>query len=108
MVLGAIPFGVLHLLNFTSGTPIYWDYIVGTSIAGIFLTSVFFSYGLFGAIAAHYWWNVFASISAKLSTFDQKNLEAGCWTYTVLLIFSAILLHRLSKERTKTKSSSSI
>ena len=99
LILGSIPFGVVHLLNFTSGEAIYWEYIIGTTVAGIFLTSVYFSYGLLGAIGAHYSWNVFASISSQASTFKQENLEAGLWTYCILISCSLLLFRlRVSKK----------
>lgn len=94
LLLGSIPFGFLHLLNFLSGGSIYWEYIIGTTAAGFFLTSVYFSFGLAGAKGAHFVWNVFASIASNSSSFKQQKLEGGLWTYLVLATVSAILLER--------------
>lgn len=99
LILGAVPFGVSHLLNFLTGDPIYWEYILGTSIAGLFLTAAYFAYGVLGAISAHYTWNVLASLSSKASSFKQQELEAGFGTYFVLVILTIYLLYKVRKKQ---------
>lgn len=92
LLAGSLPFGVLHLLNFMSGQEVIWEYIVGTAIAGLYLSLVFMNYGLVAAIVAHYSWNVLAATSAQLYSFKQEQLEGGTGTLILLLLSSAVLL----------------
>lgn len=86
LVAGAIPFGVLHLLNFVSGQPIFWEYILGTAIAGLFLTLIFLRHGLAAAILAHYSWNVLVSITSEILNIRQESIEGGVGTFAVLVV----------------------
>lgn len=97
LIAGSIPFGILHLLNFLSGQPIYWEYIIGTSIAGLFLTLIFMGFGLVAAILAHYTWNVLASVSSEVFRIPQENIEGGTPTLLVLLVLCAWVYFKLSK-----------
>ncbi len=97
LVAGSIPFGILHLLNFIAGEPIQWDYIVGTSIAGLFLTAIFLRFNLSAAIATHFTWNVFASLSSICLAYNSQNLEGAVSTLIVLLLLSSLLLAQLKK-----------
>lgn len=91
LVAGSIPFGILHMLNFLSGDPIYWEYIIGTTVAGLFLTLVFLRHGLVAAILAHYTWNVLASTSAEILRIPQEKIEAGYPTLIILAVVSVWL-----------------
>lgn len=97
IVIGSIPFGLLHLLNFISGDPIQWDYIIGTSVAGLFLTLVFLRFNLAAAITTHFTWNVFVVLASIAFSFNQQHLEAAPSTQAVLLLLSFSLL-RYSKK----------
>lgn len=87
VIAGALPFGIMHLLNFATGQPIIWNYILGTTVAGALLTLIFFRHGLLAAILAHYCWNVFASVSARSFSFQQEALEGAATTFAVLAFF---------------------
>lgn len=91
---GSVPFGILHLLNFMSGQEIQWDYIFGTSIAGLFLSLVFLNFNLGAVIVTHYIWNVFTSLYAKIFSFDPELLEANPATLIVLIMLSLWLFYR--------------
>ena len=97
LVVGSLPFGVLHLLNFVSGQEIIWEYILGTSIAGLFLTLIYFNFQILSAIGCHYIWNVLASVISEHSTFKQHELEGGSGTLIVLIVFSVYLYFRSKK-----------
>ena len=98
-VAGSIPFGLLHLLNFATGEPIMWDYIIGTTAAGLFLTTVYFNFDLTGAIATHFTWNVFASLWAESLTIPQEHLEGAPATLVILIGASALLWLRKLRHR---------
>ena len=100
ILLGAIPFGVLHLLNFLSGGEIYWLYILGTGVAGIFLSVIYLRFGLYAAVLVHYVWNVLASTAASSSSFKQEQLEGGVGTLAILLIASMVIFLDLRKSST--------
>jgi membrane protease YdiL (CAAX protease family) len=99
LVAGSIPFGVLHLLNFISGEPIYWLYIIGTTIAGLFLSAIFIRYGLMSAIIAHYSWNVLASVTSIALSMPQENIEGSYQTLLILTGLSLFLIHRIRQSR---------
>ena len=92
MIAGSIPFGLLHLLNFLSGQPIQWDYILGTGIAGLFLTMVFLRFNLAASIATHFTWNVLATLSSITFSFNLQNLEAAKSNLAILLLLSISLM----------------
>ena len=100
IILGSIPFGLLHLLNFLSGQEIVWLYIWGTAVAGLFLSVIFLRSGLWAAIFAHYSWNVFSSSFGRISTFSQEDLEGATSTYLILIIMSAFLLYQDKNKQT--------
>lgn len=85
LIVGAVPFGILHLLNFISGQPIYWEYIFCTAVAGLFLTLVFLRHGLGAAILAHYTWNVCAAVFSEVLKIPQERIEGGSATFAVLV-----------------------
>lgn len=99
LLAGSLPFGVLHLLNFMSGQEVMWEYIIGTAIAGLYLSLIFLSYGFVAAIVAHYSWNVLAATSSHHFSFKQEQLEGGVATLITLLVTSLFLLRRLLTEK---------
>lgn len=92
LIAGTIPFGILHLLNFNSGAGIQWDYIIGTSVAGFYLSVVFLKMNLGAAILAHYSWNVLASVFSVLWQIPQERIEGAWSTLILLMIFSVGIL----------------
>jgi membrane protease YdiL (CAAX protease family) len=99
--MGAIPFGLLHLLNFASGDQIQWNYILGTTLAGLFLSLIFLRHGLMAAILAHYLWNVLASLSVEVFQIPQEVLEGGRGTYSALVVLCIWLSISLRKNPAK-------
>lgn len=93
IIAGSIPFGLLHIMNFISGLPIDWLYIIGTSVAGLFLTLLFLNYGLAAAIIAHYSWNVLASVTANIFKISQVEIEGSLSTLAILTLFSCWLYY---------------
>lgn len=92
IILGSIPFGVLHLLSFIDGQEIYWDYIIGTTAAGLFLSTLFLNYNLGAAISAHYTWNVLASLFSKVLKIPQEMIEGNQMTMLILAVCASFLL----------------
>lgn len=103
LVAGSVPFGLLHLSNFATGQEIYWDYILGTSVAGLFLTLVFLNYNLGAAVMVHFIWNVLAQSSAQIFSFSQEELEGGAGTLAVLALCSVWLFVLLRPRPAKFK-----
>ncbi|MFZ4712166.1 MAG: CPBP family intramembrane glutamic endopeptidase [Bacteriovoracaceae bacterium] len=104
VVLGSIPFGALHLLNFIDGQEIYWDYIIGTTAAGLFLSSLFLNFNLSTAISAHYTWNVLASLTSKVLKIPQEMIEGNQMTMLALAICSLVLLIKYNNQLTQNNS----
>jgi membrane protease YdiL (CAAX protease family) len=94
LIAGSVPFGVLHLLHFFSGEPLFWEYILGTAVAGLFLTLLFLRHGLAAAILAHYSWNLSASLSSKFFQVPQESIEGGHGTLVILTTICMWLLFR--------------
>jgi membrane protease YdiL (CAAX protease family) len=94
LIAGSVPFGALHLLNLFSGGAIDAHYILGTSVAGLFLSLVFLNFGLAASLAAHYVWNVFAAVSSRHLPYSQEELEGGPATLLVLVTASVFLAIR--------------
>lgn len=97
LIAGSFPFGILHLLNFIQGQSIDWQYIFGTGIAGLFLTSVFLRFNLAAAIATHFTWNVLATLASIAFAFQAQHLEAAHSTLAILLLLSYLILKSLKR-----------
>lgn len=104
VILGSIPFGVLHLLNFIDGQEIHWNYILGTTAAGLFLSSLFLNFNLTAAIFAHYMWNVLAALTSKILNVPQEMIEGNQMTMLSLSVCSYFLLIEFKKQHTQSKS----
>lgn len=58
LIISAIIFALIHLLNVLMGQEVSISYILTLILAGIFLGLIYLNFGLVSAIATHYIWNL--------------------------------------------------
>lgn len=58
LIISAIVFALIHLLNVLMGQEVSMSHIVTLALAGLFLGLIYLNFGLVSAIATHYIWNL--------------------------------------------------
>ena len=94
LIAGAVPFGLIHIMNFATGHPVEWDYILGVSLGGLLLTAIFMNFNLMASVIAHYVWNFLALFFSKGFGLPQERLEGAPLSLAALALASAYLIWR--------------
>ena len=93
---GSLPFGVLHLAGALFGQPVSFAHVIGTAAAGLFLSLIYLRWGLLGAMACHWIWNVLAgpwTVALGLEGRGGTIAFEGAWQTTVVLLALSFLVH---------------
>ncbi|GEM_PF-3183170 len=100
LLVGNVPFGLMHLLNIFIGQQVSSTYAVGTAVLGVLFSLVYLRFGVLAAVICHWFWNVLLSLWLKM--FELPSLAAieGAWTTILAIILTSIFLFIYSKKAT--------
>ena len=66
LLLGSIPFGLVHLVGLLFGKPVTASQVLGTTMAGLLLSILYLRFGFWAAFASHWAWNSLAGFWVRL------------------------------------------
>jgi len=95
ILLGSVPFGLLHLINIVSGEVVSLNQIIGIILAGALLSILYLQYGLWSAVGCHLIWNALSMVykHALVLPYDNFiNHFEGAYTTSIVIFFTLILI----------------
>jgi len=96
LAVGAIPFGLIHLLSLLMGVTVTAGQIFGIIVAGLLLTLSYLRWGLLGAIGIHWMWNslvVCWVYELRLNPQSGVSDLEGTWTTCLVLAITSGLTY---------------
>jgi membrane protease YdiL (CAAX protease family) len=95
LVIGSVPFGVIHVIRVLFGKKVTFSQILGISLAGLMLSLMYFRFGLIAAIVSHLMWNAIVLGWGQVYQIDNKHLEnniEGSWSTCLILFIASLTL----------------
>jgi membrane protease YdiL (CAAX protease family) len=96
LLLGSIPFGLLHLIGIFFGQPVGVLQVIGISLGGLLLSYTYIEWGLGAVVGLHLIWNTFSVQWSEAFGIDIKSgpaqIEGSISTIIVLALICLIFM----------------
>jgi membrane protease YdiL (CAAX protease family) len=94
LILGSIPFGLLHLIGIFFGQPVGMLQVIGISLGGLLLSYTYIEWGLGAVVGLHLIWNTFSVQWSEAFGIDIKSGPAqieGSFSTIVILALTCLI-----------------